>query len=65
MTQRYTYLNMAGIDFQPWLYSHASSAVALSDLKIMNMLTAGTHGHMNTWTLAGDLAKTNFVLFSD
>ena len=30
--------------FRRWLYSHASIAVAFSDLIIMNMLIAGTHG---------------------
>ena len=29
-------------DFRRWLYSHASIAVAFSDLVIMNMLIAGT-----------------------
>ena len=30
--------------FRRWLYSHASIAVAFSDLIIMNMLIAGTQG---------------------
>ena len=30
--------------FRRWLYSHASIAVAFSDLVIMNMLIAGTQG---------------------
>ena len=31
--------------FRRWLYSHASIAVAFSDLIILNMLIAGTQGH--------------------
>ena len=44
--------------FRRWLFSHASIAVAFSDLKNLNMLIAGTQGPP-----AGDLAGTNFVLF--
>ena len=44
--------------FRRWLYSHASIAVAFSDLIIMSMLIAGTHAG----SLAGDLAETYFVL---
>ena len=39
--RQYTHVHIL---FTRWLYSHASIAVAFSDLIILNMLIAGTQG---------------------